>query len=269
MKLSSFIDYIFPPVCLVCKSFYHPQRQEIISWKNIQFDLAPDFARVMIPYLCLKCSAKFSNISSPVCVRCGFIFNGDNFGAKICNHCFNYKGYFRKARTFGLYDRALKDAVHLLKYWGKIQLAKPLGMLLFSAFIKHWKDSKPDIIIPVPLHKTRFRERGFNQSYLLFKDWPGYTKNMPVHISSMRINRKILVRNRKTLSQVGMNKDQRYENIKGAFTVTAPGKIRGKSILLIDDVYTTGSTAEECAKTLMECGAKYVDVLTLARTLMN
>jgi len=222
----------------------------------------------MIPFLCPKCSSVFSAVESQVCVRCGFVFGQENEGKKICSQCFNAHGYFRKARAFGVYDGALKEVVHVLKYMRKIQLAKPLGMLVFSAFVQHWKDMEPDIVLPVPLHKNRFRERGFNQAYVLFKDWPKFTRNFSLRISESQIYTKILVRSRKTLSQVGMSREQRRKNIKDAFVVSAPEKVRGKSVLIVDDVFTTGATVEECARVLVESGAKYVDVLTIARAVI-
>jgi ComF family protein len=117
------------------------------------------------------------------------------------------------------------------------------------------------LIIPVPLHIKRLRERGFNQSLVLARAVE-HKRQIPVNFS-------VLKRHKFTLTQTGSNRNERKENIKGAFEVTDKKKIDGKNIILIDDVYTTGATINECAKTLIKAGAQKVAVLTLARVLRN
>jgi ComF family protein len=117
------------------------------------------------------------------------------------------------------------------------------------------------LIIPVPLHIKRLRERGFNQSLILSRVLGG-KKQIPVNFS-------LLKRHKFTLTQTGSNKKERKQNIKGAFEVSDKKKITGKNIILIDDVYTTGATINECAKTLIKAGARKVSALTLARVLPN
>ena len=173
-------------------------------------------------------------------------------------------------RSAGLYRGALKSSIHALKYKNKVHLARPLGRLLFSSFMEYYDICTIDTIIPVPLHTSRLKQRGFNQAVMLIRQWP-------VLINLSKANREIntdrvlpidfknLVRKHKTVSQIGLGKEKRKENVKGAFAVTDKSKISGKQVLLIDDVYTTGSTCHECAKTLIVNGAKTVSVLTLAR----
>lgn len=125
---------------------------------------------------------------------------------------------------------------------------------------------KKDVIIPVPLHKARLRQRGFNQAELLSGLIVG-----PDHTNSstpltMKIHTGILKRVKPTRPQTELDRHKRIDNIKGAFRVILPEAIEDKEILLIDDVFTTGSTANECARVLMEAGARKVDVFTLART---
>ena len=117
------------------------------------------------------------------------------------------------------------------------------------------------LIIPVPLHVKRLRERGFNQSLILARVI-GEKQKIPVNFS-------LLKRHKFTSTQTGSNKKERKQNIKGAFEVTDKKEINGKNIILIDDVYTTGATANECAKTLIKAGAQKVSVLTMARVLPN
>ena len=149
--------------------------------------------------------------------------------------------------------------VHRLKYDGKIQLKGPLGILLLSAYFRYWKRDDIDLIIPVPLHVKRFRKRGFNQSYLLVREWAKMKFLTPP------VARDVLVRKRWTDSQTGLGRKHRIANIKDAFSISDPSKIIGRKILLVDDVYTTGATVNESSKVLRGAGAEQVDVLTLAR----
>jgi ComF family protein len=171
------------------------------------------------------------------------------------------------ARAVGAYDRAFMSVIRCLKYKGKIQLARPLGKLLFSDFIRFWGQDGIDRIVPVPLHSKKLRMRGFNQALLLIREWPLLAEAMHPQRIQIHVERDILVRNRWTEPQTGLGRNQRMANIKDAFSVTDASKVENQTILLVDDVYTTGATANECAKVLNRSGAKQVDVLTLARAL--
>ena len=134
-----------------------------------------------------------------------------------------------------------------------MQVAKPLGQILFNALTRFFSEKKIDFAVPVPLHPRKFRTRGFNQAYLLMHKWPDIAKSK-------------FPWSRNTKPQTGLDRKKRLSNIKGAFHLKDPSKIIGKSILIVDDVMTTGATVNECAKVLMKGGAKEVNVLTLART---
>ena len=151
------------------------------------------------------------------------------------------------------------------KYKGKIQLARPLGELLFSALRLFWDQDSIDVVIPVPLHLKRFRQRGFNQAYLLLRDWQTFAELMPFDLGDLEIERDVLSRTVPTLPQTGLDRRQRAANIKDAFELVNEAKIIDKRILLVDDVYTTGATVDECARLLLHHGAAHVDVLSLAR----
>jgi ComF family protein len=126
-------------------------------------------------------------------------------------------------------------------------------------------DRQPDLIVPVPLHIRRFRERGFNQSWMLVQEWPELFRRR--HSGTLpELVRDALVRHRWTEPQAGLDRRRRKTNIKGAFSVSGHVDILGKRVLLVDDVYTTGATAEECASVLLKNGASDVHILTLART---
>ncbi len=121
------------------------------------------------------------------------------------------------------------------------------------------------MIVPVPLHVKKLRMRGFNPSFLLVKDWIRIAKFLHVEIPDIPIDINVLERKRWTEPQTGLRRKERLANIKNAFHIRNGSKITGKRILVVDDVYTTGATVNECAKVLLKGGAGQVDVITLAR----
>jgi ComF family protein len=274
--LRAFKDSLFPNKCLACGLFFHPEtgnRSKKIPLQEMIHDpIEHTFRRVMAPFLCLSCSTRFSPVSSPYCTQCGRTFKSRVGNSHQCGDCIQKKSHCAHVRSTGMYDGALMAVIHAFKYKHKIQLAGPLGRLLFSAFIQYDEIQTVDYVMPIPLHVSRLKNRGFNQAFLLIREWPhlirafhdGGESGNGAH--SVFINHNCLIRKTKTISQTGLGKDQRAQNIKGAFRVTEPSLIFGKRILLVDDVYTTGATAEECARTLIASGATSVSVLTLART---
>lgn len=165
------------------------------------------------------------------------------------------------ARSIAEYNGVLLEAIHKLKYNGKTSLAKPLGLMmaekLSSALSPHSSVLTFDLIVPIPLHKKRLKERGFNQSLLLARE---VAKRH--HIKMDYLNFK---RVRFTEPQINLKGDERLKNVRGAFLVKDARVFKKMRILLIDDVYTTGATVMECSKVLKKAGAKDVYVLTLAR----
>jgi len=157
--------------------------------------------------------------------------------------------------------------IHCFKYKGKIQLARPLGTLLFAAFISFWDKMSIDLIVPVPLHAKKLRIRGFNPSFLLVKDWVRILELLSGRLPDIQVDINVLAREKWTEPQTGLGRKERLANIKNAFNISDGSKITGKKILLVDDVYTTGATVNECAKVLLKGGAGHVDVLTLARSM--
>jgi ComF family protein len=122
-----------------------------------------------------------------------------------------------------------------------------------------------DLIVPVPLHPKKLRMRGFNPSFLMVKDWVCIAEFLNVRLPDMPVDTNVLARRRWTEPQTGLGRKERLANVKNAFNIIDRSKITGRKILIVDDVYTTGATANECAKVLLEGGAGHVDVLTLAR----
>ncbi|MBI3754617.1 MAG: ComF family protein [Deltaproteobacteria bacterium] len=145
------------------------------------------------------------------------------------------------------------DAIHRFKYNGKTSLAKPLGRIMTDEFLAN----NYDLIVPVPLHKTRLTERGFNQSLFLAREIAAIY-NLPIDYLNLK-------RIRPTDPQINLRGADRIANVRGAFAVEKAAVFKDKKILLIDDVYTTGATVTECSNILKKAGAKAVSILTLAR----
>ena len=160
---------------------------------------------------------------------------------------------FNTAYCFGAYEGALRDLIHLLKYQGMHPLARPLGGLLAKAIPI---DAAFDLAVPMPLYWTRRWRRGFNQALLLARE-VARRRGLPLARAVRRV--------RDTRSQTGLSPAQRRENVAGAFRVSRPASVRGKRILLIDDVMTTGATGAACALALGRAGARSVTLATLAR----
>jgi len=265
----------FPAKCLACRSFFNPEAKQGGRLFENYFQDEPFFNSskkaifegLMTPFLCSICSADFLPVESPFCSGCGIMFKSREGEDHFCGECLGSPKRFNIARAPGIYDHALLEAIHLLKYRGKIQLARPLGMLLFFSFIALWDEKSIDVVIPVPLHVKRLKKRGFNQSFLLVKDWGSFAKAIDIGLSHMHIESHLLIRNRWTEPQTGLDRKKRKANIKNAFRIRDAEKLNGKRVLLVDDVYTTGATVDECSKVLLSSGAGQVDVLTLARAM--
>jgi len=246
--LCPFWDALFPPICLVCASYLPVHPKEDIKGSALDS---------LTSCLCQSCQEDIKPINSPLCSKCGIPFVSREGEDHLCGECIEDKRDFRKARAFGIYTGTLKKAVHLFKFGKKTRLARPLGDLLRLAFLRFWDKDSVDLIIPVPLHIKRLRSRGFNQSFLLIKGW--------AKKEGIACDAGILRRIRQTRPQSELSREERIRNVKGAFKLIRPEKVKDRRVILVDDVYTTGATVNECAKLIKEAGAKDVDVLTLAR----
>ena len=163
------------------------------------------------------------------------------------------KRYFSWARGVLIYDDASAKAIHRFKYNRDTTYSRPLGSIISS-----YSELKGlDMVIPVPLHIKRLRERGFNQSRLLARR-VGTVWGVPVRAD-------VLARAAATLPQTDLGAEDRRANVRGAFTLRRPGVVVGRHVLLVDDIMTTGATAGECAALLRDAGAATVGVVTVAR----
>lgn len=252
-------DALFPAKCLGCGRLFHAYTRAPATANGRGKAQATGFPPAMALHFCSNCLGQWTAVASPLCSRCGLVFKSREGDDHLCGRCLDRPGAFCRARAAGIYDDTLRIAIHALKFKGKMNLVDPLGKLLFDTFRQYWTAGDIDVVAPVPLHRHRFRRRGFNQAYLLVKRWtlPGETV----------VIRDLLVRTRATPPQTGLDRRQRRINIKNAFSVSRPGQSAGKRLLLVDDVLTTGATADACASALVRDGAKRVDVLTLARAL--
>ncbi len=212
-----------------------------------------------IPYFCSGCWSTITPSNPFRCARCDRPFISPLATTysphHLCQSCHTRPPSYTKAWTLYPYRPPLQDAICLFKYGGKVALASPLARLM--------TDRLPplgtiDLIIPVPLHVERLREREFNQS-LLLADQIGRHLNIPVSSTA-------LIRTAPAPPQTTLSRKERLNNLRGAFSIPHPESITGRHILLIDDVFTTGTTVNVCAKTLRKAGSGHVFVFTLGRT---
>jgi len=206
---------------------------------------------------CATCLAQVKFFSSPRCFRCGLGFSSPSDVDHLCAECLSAERHFSRARAVCGYEGIIMEAISRLKYGGLTRLAKPLGNLLAEYQDPDFSLSDNDLIIPVPLHTRRLRERGFNQSLLLARQ-VSRRRSIPLNFTALH-------RARQTQPQTQLSGAERRKNVRGAFEVRKTEAVEGKRILLIDDVFTTGATVQECASVLREAGVIEVHVLTLAR----
>ena len=212
--------------------------------------------------VCSACLDSIEPLAEGRCVLCGErLFSG--LAQSLCGECMAERPPFEKAAAYGSYSDGLRELIHLLKYEQVCPAADVLGRMLAEAVIDLVPDFGPQlpVVVPVPLHATKLRSRGFNQAELLAK---AMTKQKPLGIE-LELAPELLIRKRATESQVGYTRQQRIANLRGAFA--AQGAVKGRDILLVDDVFTTGTTVAECTRVLRRAGAERVWVATVARTL--
>jgi len=198
--------------------------------------------------LCRACFDSLPSVGSPVCGRCGL---PSAFATFVCEECKNVDFGFESARAPLKYDGVGKKIVHALKYRGYKRVVERLAVPLM---LQALRDDRFDAVVPVPLHRSRLRKRGFNQAELLAR---GVAEKMKAPVSDT------LQVVRSTRDQIELSAAQRRANVAGAYKATEP--LRGK-ILLVDDVFTTGATMSACAGTLVRAGASEVHAISLCRT---
>ena len=205
-------------------------------------------------------------MTAPGCARCGLPFGefagdarpagGTDRSGGICGACRRHQPAFAYARAAAHYGDHAREALHAFKFGGRRALAAPLGDLLAELGPALPLEAM-DVIVPVPLHPRRERERGFNQSWLLARRVA----------AAWRVTARadVLTRRVATAPQTALGADARRINVGGAFRVRRPELVAGRHVVLVDDIMTTGATAGACARTLRDAGAAIVGVVTVAR----
>jgi ComF family protein len=224
--------------------------------------------------VCEDCLGAMRPIAGGLCSICGerlispFAFAAEDqsseSGDALCGLCRRMEPPYVKATAYGSYDSGLRELIHLLKYNQVRPAANVLGRMLVEAIedLQPLFSGSEVLVVPVPLHFRKLRQRGFNQSELIARAALKLKR-----ATQLRLGAGVLERQRETKSQIGLSRHQRRENIRGAFVVAKPVEVSGREVLVIDDVFTTGTTVSECARILRRAGATKVYVATVARTL--
>jgi ComF family protein len=228
-------DILFPPCCAAC--------QTRLS--------APAGDR-----LCHDCLESIRLIEPPVCTVCGQPFHGPQSTGHTCGQCIKNPPSFDTARSLFQYQGSIRTLIHRIKYNDDGYALRALSSLAMEHVLLDYL--RPDMVIPVPLHSKRLRKRGFNQSLRLSRT---IFPHIPLGID-------ILSRTLNTKPQTGLSMKERHRNVRNAFETASPLPKGVGTILLLDDVYTTGATVRACAKALKRAGAKEVHVFTVARTVI-
>ena len=212
------------------------------------------FGPVPVCSLCLHSPVPLPEDHS--CDLCGLPFEGAAAiqGTQRCGACLAESPVFDRARGFGVYEGGLRRLIHLLKYDRMRPLAKPLAGMMATVLESL---PAPDLVIPVPLYRARRWRRGFNQALALSEELG--------REAGIRCEPRVLRRTRATQPQAGLSYAERKRNVSGAFVVRKRDEVEGRTVLVIDDVMTTGATLDACARALKKAGARSVLALTAAR----
>lgn len=222
------IDWVFPPVCVGC---------------GITGEL-----------LCNECKKTIHYLDHGLCPVCGY----PRFTSKICKGCGHHVAHYSMIRSVAEYAGCIKNAIHQLKYQNNLGLGQLFAPMMADLVIQNrWQI---DVILPVPLSKSRYSNRGYNQAGIL-----AYPIALLLNV---KYDDKVIIRKKETSTQVELNAHERQINIQDAFLV--PGKqLAGKNILLVDDVITTGATINDCARAIKSSGAKEVYGISVGRVIVN
>lgn len=228
-------------------------------WLQVR-DLSDTLINVLLPPVCAgcgmvgalfcsECKSQVQWVREPICFSCG---KPDDVLVGLCNKCYRHQLSTRQIRAAALHVNPIRRILHLMKYEGFFALADSLATVMVQAWPR-W-ETQIDIVVPVPLHSERRRQRGYNQAELLVKAMRKKT--------NWDVVPEALSRHKRTAPQVGLTINQRQRNVRGAFSADE-AIVSGKKILLVDDVCTTGSTLDSAARELLGAGAHSVDAYCL------
>ena len=229
------LDYIYPPRCILCSG---------LILNNNGF--------------CVDCWSKLNFITAPYCRICCFEFSVDYGADNKCARCLNDPPHYDYARSLLRFDENSKKIIHALKYYDRSFISRIIAKML----VNYYRESiiSADLIVPVPMHKLKRLSRLYNHAQIL--------SDSIAQLVEKKITPDILLKTKHTRTQTGLARKHRIDNLSDSISVVDKQKIRGKKILLVDDVMTTGATVNLCAKQLKKAGAKEVVVLCIARTLL-
>lgn len=233
---NGFLQFLFPPICLACGTALEDNNS-----------------------LCAACWVGFNPITAPYCPVLGIPFETQSLGESVSVLAIANPPDFDMSRSAVRYNDIAKVLTSKIKYGDRLELAPFIARFMHKAGADLFTENT--VLIPVPLHYSRFLQRRYNQSAVLARE-VGRLANLPLEYN-------LVYRSKKTAQQVGLSASQRRRNIEGAFTVRNNflEKLAGRSIIIIDDVYTTGVTCNTLARTLKRAGATNISVLTFARVL--
>jgi len=236
--LDAGLGFVYPEVCQIC---------------------GREHATVPEGFVCVECWQKVRFIKPPFCERCGLPYEGDITTAFECGNCREMELHFRSARSAVLAGELMLDIIHRYKYQRALWFEPFLADLLVRQAAPALAREKWDMIVPVPLHPTRRREREFNQA-----------ERLGDHLSratGIPMNTSLLERVEPTQTQTQLGRQERAANMRNAFALRPDAGLKGARVVVLDDVFTTGATTSACAKVLMSAGAEDACVWTVARGL--
>lgn len=235
--LNHLVNIFYPKICVVCR----------LALSNGAVD----------NLVCRQCWSKIERNLPPICAICGRQIRNKQITKRVCLNCQRRIFHFDRALAPYIYEGVLKELIHKFKYEGKDYLGKTLSSL-WKDFIRQYQQTLCffDLIIPIPLHKTKLREREFNQAEF-------FGKQISAQLG-LNLSLGNFIRIRQTQTQTKLPENQRWDNVRGCFELRQPSEICGKNIILVDDVLTTGATCSEAASVLKSAGAGCIFVITLA-----
>lgn len=233
LNLHKCLDLLYPPVCPVCGKVLEKRKDE---------DLLA----------CHNCCKKLVYIESPRCLKCGKPVGTEE--TEMCYDCERIGHIFTQGAGVWAYSREIKQSIYRFKYHNKREYGKFYGKEMMARLEQIVSGWNAEVLIPVPLHPSKLRKRGYNQAEIIALNF-GREMGIPV-------NTTILRRNKKTLPQKELNDKERLKNLESAFIITT-NDVKYKRIILVDDIYTTGTTIDSCAKALIDAGAEKIYYVSL------
>lgn len=244
--INGILDWLYPPRCMSC---------------GCLLPLATDIATISgEKYFCINCWRLLEWINEPVCGKCGRPIDVTEADGTICKDCLGKTFHFERNYSVLVYDDALKDLIHRFKYHGRPGYARGLGTILFTKLPRLIFEGV-DYIIPVPMYRKKERKRGYNQAELLARTLSRHT-GIPMRTD-------LLVRTKDTRAQSSLDARAREHNLSNAFEIYKKNQIIAKKIIIVDDIYTTGSTLSACSSVFKQNGSSKVYGVTLSATIRD